>query len=204
MNRSQTADALPDRHDSDLSSGYLQGIFLIAAPGLREARFEKALVYVMSHSARGARGLVVNKVNPLLSAENLFEQLQINTEFDGPFPTVYDGGPVDSGRGYVLHSNDYSGGDTAADSETGISVTSTVDVLEAMAAGRGPIDAVIALGYAGWAPHQLENELAQHAWLACRADSELIFRFPAADRWTQAMRLIGVHPGFVSETSGSA
>ena len=192
------------RHDSDLSSGYLQGMFLVAAPGIRDSGFEKTVIYVTKHGARGARGLVVNKINPLLEASMLFDQLKIEVHQDVPYPAVYHGGPVETGRGYVLHGDDFSGGDTRYDSETGIAVTSTLDVLEAVAAGNGPVRALIVLGHASWAPHQLENELAQHAWLICRTDAALIFDTPAADRWTLALRLLGVRPGFVSETAGSA
>jgi putative transcriptional regulator len=194
----------PNRHDSDLNQNYLQGYFLVASPTLREPRFEKAVIYLVSHNERGAKGFVVNKVNPLLSAEALFEQLDITCAPNILYPSVFDGGPVEGGRGYVLHGADFKGGDTQYNAKTNIGVTSTVDVLEAIAQGKGPANAHILLGAATWAPHQLETELVQHSWLLCQTDASLVFNTAAADCWTAAMALMGVHAGVFSDAAGSA
>ncbi len=196
--------SMPHRHDSDLNQNYLQGFFLVAAPSLREPRFEKSVIYLMSHNERGAKGFVVNKINPLLSAEALFEQLDIDCAPNTLYPHVYDGGPVEGGRGYVLHGADFKGGDTQYNDLTNIGITSTVDVLEAIAKGKGPAQAHILLGSASWAPHQLENELVQHAWLLCHADADLVFNTPPADCWNVAMGLMGVRAGVFSEAAGMA
>jgi len=186
------------------SGEFLDGQVLIAMPGMRDPRFHKTLVYLCAHSSDGAMGLIVNKTADGLKLKDLFKKLDIPIgSVMGKVPVHY-GGPVETGRGFVLHSSDYHSEDATMQVDEGTSMTATLDILHAMAMNRGPKSAIVALGYAGWAPGQLEAELRANGWLACAADSELLFGDDEDHKWDRALAKIGVHPAMLSSTGGNA
>ena len=183
---------------------FLDGQVLIAMPGMQDPRFQKTLVYLCAHSADGAMGLIVNKRAEGLNFKDLFGKLGIPVgELLGQTP-VHFGGPVESGRGFVLHSSDYHTADATLKIDDETSMTATMDILNAMAQETGPERAIVALGYAGWAPGQLENELQQNGWLACPADSDLLFGTDEDSKWDRALAKLGVHPAMLSAMGGRA
>ena len=186
---------------------FLDGRILIAMPGMQDPRFHRSLVYLCAHSADGAMGLIVNKRADDLKLKDLFGRLGIPIG-DGPSgmarTPVHYGGPVEMGRGFVLHSSDYHSDEATMQVDDGTSMTATLDILHAMATDRGPDRAIIALGYAGWAPGQLEAELQANGWLACPADEGLLFGTDEDSKWDKALAKIGVHPAMLSSTGGRA
>lgn len=175
-------------------TGFLDGKVLIAMPSMQDPRFARSLVYLCAHSADGAMGLIVNKRADDLVWRDLFERLSIPIgDSNAPRPVHY-GGPVETGRGFVLHSADYHVEEATMKVDSEISMTATLDILQAMAAGTGPDNAVLALGYAGWAPGQLESELQMNGWLLCASDDELLFGEQDEAKWDLALRKIGVDP----------
>src|SRR5437762_10433494 len=157
----------------DQSESFLKGTLLIALPGMTDERFAQTVIYMCAHSAKGAMGIVINKPIPGLSFAEVLKQLQIETKpLIDEFPILY-GGPVETGRGFVLHSGDYEGSDSTLPVSEDISLTATLDILRALAEGRGPKQALFALGYAGWAPGQVETEFQRNGWLHCKADPSL-------------------------------
>ncbi len=165
--------------------------FLIAMPGLQDPNFARTVTYVCEHTDQGAMGIVINR--PLnVTLGELLTQLNIPTQHEGvrEFP-VYQGGPVQTDRGFVLHSADLSFDSTLVITPD-ISVTTSRDVLEAIASGDGPQDILIALGYAGWSSGQLEQEMGANAWLNGPASNDIIFRMPHGARWMGAAQLLGV------------
>jgi len=183
---------------------FLDGQVLIAMPGMRDPRFQKTLVYLCAHSSDGAMGLIVNRRADNLKLKDLFKKLDIPIgSIMGKVPVHY-GGPVETGRGFVLHSADYHADDATMQVDEETSMTATLDILHAMAMKRGPKKAIVALGYAGWAPGQLESELRANGWLACPADSELLFGAEEDSKWDRALAKLGVHPSMLSATGGTA
>lgn len=183
---------------------------LIAMPTMGDDRFARTLIYMCAHSDEGAMGLIVNKVAPSIEFPELLEQLDIqNTGSVGegaPAPTVavLQGGPVEAGRGFVLHSHDYHQDNATLPISDHISMTATVDVLKAIARGAGPTKAMLALGYAGWAPGQLEHEIQANGWLHCEADDELLFGEDLDAKYDQALAKLGVDISFLSGDAGHA
>ena len=192
---------LPRVTIKDLEGGYLEGQLLLAMPSMGDPRFERSVIYVCSHTADGAMGLVINQALSNLTFDQLLEQLDI--EIDEPIVdvTVHSGGPVETGRGFVLHSADYVQESTLVVSET-LALTATVDILRAIAEGRGPRHHLLALGYAGWAPGQLEAEIQSNGWLHVCADEELVFNTELDDKWPRAMAMLGVNVSMLSSTAG--
>ncbi|MGA7266824.1 MAG: YqgE/AlgH family protein, partial [Aestuariivirga sp.] len=168
---------------------YLTGQMLIAMPAMTDPRFERAVICICSHSENGAMGIIVNKATPMMSFADLFSQLDIGKE---PLPSqgelmampVLYGGPVEPSRGFVLHTSDYFTDDSSLPVGKGLALTATVDILSAMARCSGPTRAIIALGYAGWAPGQLESEIQHNGWLHCSADDELLFGTAHGEKYT--------------------
>lgn len=181
----------------------LTGKILIAMPAMGDPRFARAVVLMCSHSAEGAMGLIVNHPVHDLALGDLLAQLEIVPSVALP-PAVHLGGPVERGRGFVLHSPDYCAAGATLPIGPGFAMTATVEVLEALAAGRGPVQALVMLGYAGWGPGQLESEIAQNAWLTGDPDPALIFATPAAALWEAALATLGISPLLLSETPGRA
>jgi len=183
---------------------FLDGQVLIAMPGMQDPRFHRSLVYLCAHSADGAMGLIVNKRADDLKLKDLFGRLGIPIGGGIARKPVHYGGPVEMGRGFVLHSSDYHSADATMQVDDATSMTATLDILHAMATDRGPDRAIIALGYAGWAPGQLEAELQANGWLACAADEGLLFGTDEGVKWDQALAKLGVHPAMLSPTGGRA
>jgi len=183
---------------------FLDGQILIAMPGMEDPRFTKTLVYLCAHSSDGAMGLILNKRADGLKLKDLFGKLGIPIgSAMGKIPVHY-GGPVETGRGFVLHSSDYHSDDATLQVDTATSMTATLDILHAMAMNRGPDKSIVALGYAGWAPGQLEAELQHNGWLACPADADLLFGEDEDAKWDRALAKLGVHPAMLSATGGRA
>lgn len=181
----------------------LQAQLLIAMPSMQDERFQRSVIFMCSHTAdAGAMGLMINKQLPNLQFADLAKQLDIEAENSPPI-TMHFGGPVETGRGFVLHSDDYHRDATVPMAE-GVSMTATVDILRAMASGAGPGDAILALGYAGWAPGQLEQEIQRNDWLHCAADSDIIFEVALDSKWEVAVRRIGIDPAMLSMQAGRA
>src|SRR5499426_4303554 len=162
--------------------GYLDGQMLIAMPSMRDERFTRSVIYVCAHSSEGAMGIVVNQPAANISFADLLVQLDVVGAADLiELPTsaggvkVLKGGPVETSRGFVLHSSDFFIENSTLPIDEGICLTATLDILKAIARGSGPQSAVLALGYAGWAPGQLETEITENGWLDCDADRDLVF-----------------------------
>jgi putative transcriptional regulator len=191
--------------------GYLDGQMLIAMPTMRDERFTRSVIYVCAHSSEGAMGIVVNQPAPNIQFSELLVQLDVIPEDEliklpprAGVVKVLKGGPVETGRGFVLHSADFFIENSTLPIDNGICLTATLDILKAIARGTGPESAVLALGYAGWAPGQLENEIQENGWLHCAADPELIFGSDIDGKYGKAMRKIGIDPGKLSSEAGHA
>ena len=193
------------------NSEYLDGQFLLAMPGMTDDRFARSVVYLCAHSDEGAMGIVINRRAPSLNFSELLIQLEVIKPDEairlpmqaGAVP-VLRGGPVEAGRGFVLHSNDFYIDNSTLPIDGGVSLTATIDILRAIAKGAGPDRAILALGYAGWSPGQLEDEMQNNGWLTCPADAALIFDTPLESRYDVAMRKIGIDPAFLSSEAGRA
>jgi putative transcriptional regulator len=183
--------------------GYLTGKLLLAMPNMEDPRFARSVIYMCAHTAEGAMGLVINRLNSAIAFPGLLEQLGIETKGPVPNTPIYGGGPVEIGRGFVLHSADYVQESTLVVSET-IALTATVDILTAIAEGRGPQAHLITLGYSGWAPGQLEDEIQRNGWLTVDADMDLVFYTDLNMKWPRAMAKIGVDVTMLSSTAGHA
>jgi len=188
----------------DQGESFLEGKLLIALPGMTDERFAQTVIYMCAHSAKGAMGIVINKPIPGLSFAEVLKQLQIETKpLIGEFPILY-GGPVETGRGFVLHSGDYEGSDSTLPVSEDISLTATLDILRALAEGRGPKQALFALGYAGWAPGQVETEFQRNGWLHCKADPSLVFGVDPDAKWRTALQRLGIGPSGLVADMGRA
>ncbi|SFL11703.1 YqgE/AlgH family protein [Shimia haliotis] len=190
-----------DNSDETLN---LTGRLLIAMPGMGDPRFAHSVVFLCAHSQDGAMGLIVNKAMEGVQLSSLLEQLEIALARPELDSTLYFGGPVEGGRGFVLHSPDYISDLNTLTVGDDFSMTATQDILEAMATGAGPLRSLMTLGYSGWGPGQLEREIAQNGWLECEATTDLVFDLPNADKWAEALRSLGVDPVTLSATAGHA
>lgn len=182
---------------------FLEGKLLIAMPGMADERFAQTVIYMCAHSSKGAMGIVINKPIPGLSFAELMKQLQIDTPVVGELPILY-GGPVETGRGFVLHSGDYEGSDSTLPVSEDISLTATLDILRAIAEGRGPKQALFALGYAGWGAGQVENEFQFNGWLHCQADPAIVFGTDPHAKWSTALARLGIGPSGLVSDAGRA
>lgn len=163
-------------------TGFLDGQLLVAMPRMSDRRFARSVIYMCAHSDEGAMGLIINQRATHISAPDLLERLGIDprTGDDEVSSEILSlsiqvGGPVETGRGFVLHSGDYFSEDSTLTIESGICLTATIDILKAIADGKGPDRALLALGYSGWSPGQLESEIQANGWLSCPADPEIVF-----------------------------
>ncbi|WP_415182029.1 YqgE/AlgH family protein [Phaeovulum sp.] len=182
----------------------LTGKLLIAMPGMGDTRFEHGVVLICAHSESGAMGLIINKPAPGVEFNSLMDQLGISHPNPDILVPVHFGGPVETGRGFVLHSADWHGQGGAIQVGPQMAMTSTRDVLEDLGRGNGPDNALLALGYAGWGPGQLEAEILSNGWLTGKADPELVFTIPNARKWSMALHALGVDPLTLSPTAGHA
>ncbi|WP_172298842.1 YqgE/AlgH family protein [Pseudoruegeria sp. HB172150] len=182
----------------------LSGKLLIAMPGMGDPHFEKSVVFLCAHSDDGSMGLIVNKPAPGLAMDDLLEQLEIPRGTGSRNVGVYFGGPVEHGRGFVLHSGDYATASTTLKVDERFGMTATLDILQDMAAGGGPDQRILALGYAGWGPGQLEDEIHQNGWLTCDATPEIVFAPDNSSKWVAALKSLGIDPLTLSAAAGRA
>jgi putative transcriptional regulator len=185
--------------------GYLDGQMLIAMPSMGDDRFSRSVIYICAHSSDGAMGIIVNQPAANISFADLLVKLDlIELPSSAGGVKVLKGGPVETERGFVLHSADFFIENSTLPIDDGICLTATLDILKAIARGDGPANAVLALGYAGWAPGQLESEIHQNGWLHCSADAELVFGKDNEGKYKQALKKIGVEIGMLSGEAGHA
>ena len=182
----------------------LNGKLLIAMPEMGDPRFSFSVIFMCAYSEDGAMGLVINKPTEDLRLANLLEQLDISKSDDARDIAIHFGGPVEHGRGFVLHNRGYNSSLSTLNVSSEFAMTATLDILEDLAQGRGPTDAIISLGYAGWGPGQLEGEIAQNAWLTCEADPALVFQTPDAMKWEGALKKLGISALTLSAEAGRA
>ncbi len=188
----------------DQSSEYLTGKLLIAMPGMQDPRFAKTVIYMCAHSEEGAMGLVLNKVLDSLTFPDLLAQLGIESVGIGDQIKIHFGGPVESSRGFVLHSPDYLRDGTLV-VDDGVALTATVDILKAMAAGTGPRNSMLALGYAGWGAGQLDTEIKANGWLHAPSDDDIVFgRGGMEEKWERSICKLGIDPRMLSDAAGHA
>lgn len=188
---------------------WLTGRLLLAMPGMGDPRFHRAVIFMCAHDENGAMGLIVNNLVPGIDLKQLFQQLNIGIaappkdsgrRTNGP---VMHGGPVETARGFILHSPDFTQTDTIRINES-FSVTGTIDALKAVAGGKGPERMLFVLGYAGWEAGQLDQEIQDNAWLVADADPDLIFGGIPDQKWDRAVKKIGVDPAMLSGEAGHA
>ena len=188
--------------------GYMEGKMLIAMPSIDDERFERTLIYMCVHNPEGAMGIVVNKRAPDITFPELLNQLSINVpprSLTQPIACpILVGGPVEMGRGFVLHTQDYFSEESTLPVDADVGLTASVDILRAMAAGGGPSRALLALGYAGWAPGQLDQEIQANGWLHCEADPDLIFGLDLDAKYGSALGKLGVDISLLSGAAGHA
>lgn len=181
----------------------LAGQCLIAMPQMSDPRFTRTVIYMVAHTEDGAMGLVVNRLLESITFPDLLEQLGVATSSATREIRIHFGGPVETGRGFVLHSTDYCQ-DATLQVDDLISLTATVDILRDIADGDGPRRCLLALGYSGWGPGQLEQEIQNNGWLNVTADEELVFGPDLDHRWERAVAKIGVDPFKLSGDAGHA
>ena len=200
----------PNR-DKPPGAGYLDGRILVAMPTIKDDRFARTVIYMCAHSSEGAMGIVINQPAPHINFSDLLVQLDVIPAANlielpprAGSVRVLKGGPVETGRGFVLHTADFFIENSTLTIDDGICLTATLDILKAIARGQGPKSAVLALGYAGWSPGQLETEIHANGWLHCDADAELVFSVDAEMKYEFALRKIGIDPAKLSSEAGHA
>ena len=181
---------------------YLSGRLLLAMPGMFDPRFDHSVIAMCMHDENGAFGVGVGHLRDGLRFHELLDELDIDPGV-APNCVVHDGGPVEPGRGFVLHSTDWGGQETLEVSGL-CNLSASLDVLRAIAEGRGPSRWLIALGYAGWAAGQLDGEMRHHGWYAAEGRSAILFDTPCADRWTAAWKAEGIDPALLANVTGRA
>jgi putative transcriptional regulator len=188
---------------SDIDTSFLEGDLLIAMPTMSDPRFAKSVIFVCSHSENGAMGIVVNKVSHALTFTEMLDQLEIPYSETPEDIRLYSGGPVETERGFVLHSTDMLH-ETSMMIDENVALTATVDMLKLIASGEGPDNSFLALGYAGWGPGQLEAEIQENGWLVVKSDPELLFDSEVTGKWQKAIHKLGVDPALLSSDVGHA
>ncbi len=188
----------------DTEAKHLDGKLLIAMPSMGDPRFNRSVVYICAHSDDGAMGLIVNKPAEDLKFADLLEQLDITADRPIEGVDVHYGGPVEHGRGFVLHSRDYETQDATLNVNDQFGMTATLDILEDISQGHGPDSCLLALGYAGWGPGQLEDEIRDNGWLTCDAKAGLVFSDDHDSKWAAAMQEVGIDPRMLSAEGGRA
>ena len=196
---------------SNFQSRFLTGMFLVAMPGMMDQRFDRAVIYLCAHSDDGAMGIIINKPAEDIVFPELLQQLEIIPEKPSiSLPSqagnmkVLRGGPVETSRGFVLHSvpvEPIEGSVTAGDE---IRLSATIDILKAIARGQGPDEAIFALGYAGWASGQLESEIQDNGWMICPLDRKILFDQEFDSKYIRALGSLGIDPAMLSPLAGHA
>jgi putative transcriptional regulator len=187
----------------DAAVALLTGQILIAMPTMADPRFAQSVIFMCDHSARGAMGIVVNRPLASPSFEDLLRQLNIDPIPPARSIRLCAGGPVDNARGFVLHSTDWTG-EGSLKVDASFALTASLDILKAIAGGGGPRQGVLALGYAGWGPGQLDAEMGQNAWLSARADPALVFDDKHETKWRRALATLRIDPLLLSDVAGHA
>ena len=185
---------------------FLSGKLLLAMPGMADPRFDHAVIAMAVHDENGAVGIGIGHLRAGIRFRALLRQLEVDPG-DAPDCVVHHGGPVEPGRGFVLHSEDWGGQDTVrivGANNAAYAMTGTIDVLKAIAAARGPSRWLIALGYAGWEGGQLDHEMTRHGWFAASGSPGILFDTPASDRWKAAFRDEGIDPRLLVTETGAA
>lgn len=202
--------ARPNVRSASAEEGYLEGQLLVAMPVMSDQRFARSVIYMCAHSEDGAMGLIINQRASHISFPDLLQRLGVVPSSDeaeiekiGDM-SIHVGGPVETGRGFVLHSADYFADNSTLPIEDGVCLTATIDILKAIAAGHGPDRALLALGYAGWLPGQLESEIQANGWLNCPADPDLIFDANIEGKYGRALAKIGIDPSYLVSDAGHA
>jgi putative transcriptional regulator len=191
-------------------TGFLDGKILVAMPTMRDERFARSVIYICAHSADGAMGIVINQPAKNIKFPDLLKQLgviEVVSDMRAPRGApirVVNGGPVESGRGFVLHTNDVFIDNSTMPIEDNICLTATLDILRSIAVGEGPEQALLALGYAGWDAGQLEREIHANGWLHCEADQDIVFDAEVDTKYARALRKIGIDPAMLSSEAGHA
>lgn len=182
---------------------YMVGHLLVAMPTMPDPRFAKSVIYMCAHNDDGAMGLVINRPMADFTFPDLLEQLNISARADTSSINIQFGGPVEQGRGFVLHSPDYRH-ETTMVVDDGVALTATTDILKAIADGHGPARKLLALGYAGWGPGQLDQEILQNGWLSVEADPDLVFEGDLSTKWQGALDKLGIDLSVLSDAAGHA
>ncbi|MFY0618406.1 MULTISPECIES: YqgE/AlgH family protein [unclassified Shimia] len=182
----------------------LTGQVLVAMPGMSDPRFAHSVVFLCAHSGDGAMGLIVNKAIDGVNLADLFEQLSITPKHREFRAKLFFGGPVETGRGFVLHSPEYKSDLSNLEVGEAFALTTTQDILDDMAQQQGPLKSLTLLGYSGWGPGQLEREISENGWLVAEATNRLIFETPNDQKWAEALKSIGVDPLTLSAAAGHA
>ena len=194
------AGPMPEAHEQ---APYLVGQLLLSMPGIGDVRFERAVIAICVHDGEGALGIMANRAHDGLGVRALMMQLDLDPGVTPDVPVLI-GGPVEPGRGFVLHTNDYAGQSTIMVGGSDLALTSTLDVLKDIAAGTGPRQWLAALGYTGWAAGQLDTELTRHGWHSIDGDPALLFETPLEARWPRAFGTLGIDVGHLSANAGRA
>lgn len=189
-------------HLTGYLSRYLTGQFLLAMPGMSDPRFDHAVIAMCAHDSQGAMGIGIGEQIDDLGLHEILDQFGIDAGV-APNAPVYLGGPVEPGRGFVLHSSDWGGQDTI-DVAGRWSLSGTIDILRAIAEGRGPSRWVVALGYAGWGAGQLDGEMTRHGWFNTPGTPELIYDVATGDRWSRGFASAGIDPRLLASSAGTA
>lgn len=202
---------IPSKTRRKKGEGYLDGQLLVAMPLMTDKRFARSVIYLCAHSEEGAMGLIINHRARHISFPDLLERLDIKaSNADDEVANevlgmpVFVGGPVETGRGFVLHSSDYFASESTLVIGNSICLTATIDILKAMAGGGGPRNAIMALGYAGWSPGQLESEIQANGWLHCPADADIVFNNDVEAKYSRALAKIGIDPSHLVSDAGHA
>ena len=185
-------------------SANLTGKLLLAMPGMGDPRFDGAVIFMCSHTDDGAMGLIINKPAQDIQFTDLLTQLDITPTDPSRDIRVHFGGPVEMGRGFVLHDQSYVANDTTLKVGNDFAMTATLDVVEDIAHGNGPDTSLLALGYAGWGPGQLETEIRANGWLTCDAPVELVFDDDNTCKWGKGLETLGINPLMLSAVAGDA
>ena len=181
----------------------LTGQLLLSSPSLEDERFFKTVIYVCAHSAEGAMGIIINKKIDFDLYPDLLEQLGIDKPLKNKKLFIRYGGPVESGRGFVIHSDEIIQKETLT-IDKGIALTSTSEFFDDLSKGKGPKNSILALGYSGWSPGQLEQEISANSWMTLATDSSFLFDDEVTNKWLNAYNLLGVDPYKLSNYSGRA
>jgi putative transcriptional regulator len=203
MARQSPRKPFPGPSGAPAGEGWLTGQLLVAMPTMQDPRFARSVICLCAHSGEGAMGIVLNKPLDGLSFDDLLKQLDLDPVPPQRRIRLMSGGPVENGRGFVLHTADWET-EGSLTVQPGIALTASVDILKAIAGGGGPREGFLALGYAGWGPGQLETEIQQNAWLSVPADEGLLFSSDSAKLWHNALAKLQVDPALLSGVAGHA